>query len=126
MPPDFFSSAMFASPCLLRLLPLAGVDQLADLLSAFAADLLVELVSAFGAHGLAAFAADRPIERRAVALLGRLPAFFAAAPAGFANADVAFALLVFGRHSLPRQRPVFLPASIKSRTFCPPLRPICS
>src|SRR3989441_4558569 len=114
-----------------------GPDRLAALL----ADLLVELVPALRLDGLAALAADLLIER-AAALLGHLHSALAAR---LGNRHSA--LLVVLRHftasggwkeppSRPplapsvfqkaHQRMRFLPCSMSSRTFWPPLRPISS
>src|SRR5205085_7062736 len=135
--------------------PLALLDELADLLATLVADLRVELGTAAGAHALSALLSDLLVELVPALRLDRLAAFLAdllvegasallrdlhtpLAPR-FGNRHPALLLV---RHSCLRWlegsplpsavsplasfQILFLPCSISSLTFWPPLRPISS
>src|SRR4051812_4498481 len=94
---------------------LPGRDQIANLVTAFTADLLIELMSAFVADGEAALATS----------FGDGHLTLRSAARSTSNRFLGTSL----RHSSPPAgySPVFfLPASISSLTFCPPLWPISS
>src|SRR5215208_1170012 len=115
--PGFPSSSIYASHSVRRLLPVMGrsafagvrhsllplLDQLADLVSALAADLLVERGAALGLDGLAALLPDLLVEARAALGLHRLAALAAdllveLPPARLADADAALAAGLRDRH----------------------------